>query len=92
MHTDNPVYSCNEYKRCLSYVELYDVCTKLRVDCSNLLKIANDLSMYIDGTQQYNAALQRLHDYENPKCTESIETIANKAMESWFMASVEEIH
>ena len=58
------VVSCNKYKICPPYEELEHDARKYKKLAWELIDIANDLSMYRDGTKNYKDTLIKLVDIE----------------------------
>lgn len=63
IHTDNWVYSCNKYKRCPTYRDLEEQLQKRNSEFTSLLKAANSVTVYRDGTTNYEAACSTIKTF-----------------------------
>ena len=92
MHTDSPTYSCNKYKRCPSYQELEYQLQKKNTDFAVLLKAAEDVMMYRDGSSPYESACAIIDKFTvQDSFPSDIETIAAQAITALKNATVEEL-
>lgn len=56
----NLIGSCNKYKQCLSYDDLYRAHLKLKDDYREMVSIANNLRTYREGTDVYQESEREL--------------------------------
>lgn len=58
----NLIGSCNKYKQCLSYDDLYRSHLKLKDDYTRMISIANNIRTYREGTDLYQESERDLDE------------------------------